>query len=174
VGWEAQDLLELAPILAVFAGFPAAINMVVAARDVFESRGMRGTPESPLGYRRTLPEGRRREEGLIAMRAISGSTGSSVLEGLRDLSPDLADYILDFSYGDVLSRPGLPLRVKELSIVALLTALGTAEPQLQVHIVAANNVGCSREEILEAVQQMAAYAGFPAALNGLSAARKVM
>jgi 4-carboxymuconolactone decarboxylase len=51
--------------------------------------------------------------------------------------------------------------------------LGNATPQLKVHVHAALNVGCSKEEIVETIMQMAVYAGFPAALNGLFAAREV-
>jgi 4-carboxymuconolactone decarboxylase len=57
--------------------------------------------------------------------------------------------------------------------VAMCTALGKDQAQLAVHIDAALNVGASREEVVEVIQQMAAYAGFPAALNGISVARKV-
>lgn len=42
-----------------------------------------------------------------------------------------------------------------------------------MHIEAALNVGCTREEIVEVFMQMALYAGFPAALNALFAAKKV-
>ena len=41
-----------------------------------------------------------------------------------------------------------------------------------MHIEAALNVGCTREEIVEVFMQMALYAGFPAALNGLYAAKE--
>ena len=58
-------------------------------------------------------------------------------------------------------------------MVAALTALGNASPQLKVHIAAALHVGCTREEIVEVIMQMAVYAGFPAALNGLFAAREI-
>jgi 4-carboxymuconolactone decarboxylase len=51
--------------------------------------------------------------------------------------------------------------------------LGNAAPQLKVHLHAALNVGCSREEIVEIIMQIAVYAGFPAALNGLFAAKEV-
>jgi 4-carboxymuconolactone decarboxylase len=34
-------------------------------------------------------------------------------------------------------------------------------------------VGCSREEVVEIIIQMAVYAGFPAALNGMNAAKEV-
>ena len=47
--------------------------------------------------------------------------------------------------------------------------MGNATPQLKVHIEAGLNVGLSREEIIEIIMQMAVYAGFPAALNGLFA-----
>ncbi len=48
-----------------------------------------------------------------------------------------------------------------------------AQPQLKVHIEAALKVGCTREEIVEVFMQMALYAGFPAALNALFAAREI-
>jgi 4-carboxymuconolactone decarboxylase len=35
------------------------------------------------------------------------------------------------------------------------------------------NAGCSQQEIIEIVMQMAVYAGFPAALNGIQAAKEV-
>ena len=58
-------------------------------------------------------------------------------------------------------------------MVAALTAMGTATAQLKVHLQAALNVGVTREEIVEVIMQMAVYAGFPAALNALAAAREV-
>ncbi|MFZ2632590.1 MAG: carboxymuconolactone decarboxylase family protein [Desulfosalsimonadaceae bacterium] len=35
------------------------------------------------------------------------------------------------------------------------------------------NVGCTEQEVIEVIMQMAVYAGFPAALNGLFAAKEV-
>ncbi|MBS0200567.1 MAG: carboxymuconolactone decarboxylase family protein, partial [Proteobacteria bacterium] len=42
-----------------------------------------------------------------------------------------------------------------------------------VHIHGALNVGCSPSEIVEVILQMAVYAGFPAAINGINIAREV-
>ena len=64
-------------------------------------------------------------------------------------------------------------KLREIATVAALTALGNATPQLKVHVNAALNVGCSRDEIVELMMQMAVYAGFSAALNGLFAAQEV-
>jgi 4-carboxymuconolactone decarboxylase len=65
------------------------------------------------------------------------------------------------------------LKSREIATVAALTALGNAQPQLKVHIHGALNVGCTREEVVEVILQMAVYAGFPAALNGVMAAKEV-
>ena len=112
----------------------------------------------------------RHARGLRALGEITGTTGESVVESLRDLSPDLADWIVDFSYGDVMARPGLDRRSRQLATIAALTATGHA-PQLKVHIRGALNVGCTRQEIIEVILQMTVYAGFPAAINALNVAR---
>jgi 4-carboxymuconolactone decarboxylase len=86
---------------------------------------------------------------------------------------DFTRYLIEFPFGDIYSRPGLDLKSREIALVAALTALGNAAPQLKVHIQGAINVGVAQGEIVEVIMQMAVYAGFPAALNGLSAAREV-
>ena len=113
------------------------------------------------------------ERGLAKLREIDGEAGQRVIEALKDIAPDLARYMIEFPFGDIYQRPGLDLRSREMATVAALTALGTAQPQLKVHIHGALNVGCTRTEIVEIIIQMAVYAGFPAALNGMFAAKEV-
>ena len=95
------------------------------------------------------------------------------MAALADIAPDFATYVFEFPFGDIYSRPGLDLRSREIATIAALAAMGNATPQLKVHIEAGLNVGLSREEIVEVLIQMAVYAGFPAALNGLFAAKEV-
>ncbi|WP_171092325.1 carboxymuconolactone decarboxylase family protein [Usitatibacter rugosus] len=118
-------------------------------------------------------ENRRHAIGESTLAAITGGTGTAVVESLKDIAPDLAEWIISFSYGDVMSRPGLDLRSRQFATIAALTAMGTATPQLKVHIHGALNVGCQPPEIIEVILQMAVYAGFPAAINGLNVAREV-
>lgn len=115
----------------------------------------------------------RYERGLAKLREVDGEAGERVLQSLDGIAPDFARYLIEFPFGDIYSRPGLDLRSREIAVVAALMALGNAAPQLQVHIRGALNVGVSRTEIVETIMQMAVYAGFPAALNGLAAAREV-
>ncbi|WP_332688910.1 carboxymuconolactone decarboxylase family protein [Devosia sp.] len=115
----------------------------------------------------------RYERGKRKLAEIDGEVGEAVIESLADIAPDFARYVVEFPFGDIYSRPGLDLRAREIATIAALTAMGNAHPQLKVHIRAGLNVGLSRGEIVETIMQMAVYAGFPAALNGLSAAREV-
>jgi 4-carboxymuconolactone decarboxylase len=111
--------------------------------------------------------------GWDKLAEIDGEQGERVVEALKDISPDFADLLIEFPFGDVYSRPGLDLKSREIATVAALTAMGTAAPQLKVHIHGALNVGCRPREIVEIMIQMAVYAGFPAALNGLFAAKEI-
>lgn len=111
--------------------------------------------------------------GWAKLKEIDGQAGENVIESLQDIAPDFARLLIEFPFGDIYSRPGLDLKTRELAVVAALTAMGHAAPQLKVHIHGARNVGCSRQEIVEVIMQMAVYAGFPAALNGLFAAKEI-
>ncbi|MEW9205387.1 carboxymuconolactone decarboxylase family protein [Citrobacter werkmanii] len=111
--------------------------------------------------------------GQKMLQKVDGKGGDEVVESLQDIAPDFARYLLEFPFGDIYSRPGLDLRSREIATVAALTALGNAAPQLKVHIGAALHVGLTQDEIVEVIMQMAVYAGFPAALNGLFAAKEV-
>lgn len=108
--------------------------------------------------------------GQKMLQQVDGKGGEAVVESLKDIAPDFARYLLEFPFGDIYARPGLDLRSREIATVAALTAMGNAAPQLKVHIGAALHVGLTQDEIVEVIMQMAVYAGFPAALNGLFAA----
>lgn len=112
------------------------------------------------------------KKGWEKLKEIDGTAGEKVIEALKNVSPDFANYIIEFPFGDIYSRPGLDLKSREIATVAALTTLGTI-PQLKVHLHAALNVGCSETEIKEVIIQMAVYAGFPKALNAMIAAKEV-
>lgn len=122
-----------------------------------------------------LPSGdeSRLERGKRALSEIDGEAGHNVIASLADIAPDFANYLFEFPFGDIYSRPGLGYRDREIATIAALAAMGNAAPQLKVHIEAGLNVGLTTVEITEIMMQMAVYAGFPAALNGLFAAKEV-
>ncbi|AMK10816.1 carboxymuconolactone decarboxylase family protein [Pseudodesulfovibrio indicus] len=113
------------------------------------------------------------ERGMEMLREVDGQLGDRVVESLSDVAPDLARLMVEFAFGDVYVRPALNLRDRELVTIAALAAKGGCEPQLKVHVNGALNVGLTRDEIVETFLQIAVYAGFPAALNAVFAAKAV-
>ena len=113
------------------------------------------------------------ETGLAMLNQIDGNGGQQVVEALQDIAPDFGKYLVEFPFGDIYSRKGADLKTREIATIAALAALGNARPQLKIHLRACLNVGCSKTEITEILMQMAIYAGFPAALNALFAAKEV-
>jgi 4-carboxymuconolactone decarboxylase len=181
--------------------------------------------------------GDRHDIGMAALEQLGGRDAAAPILAAADVAPDLVRFAIDFAFGEVLSRPGLDVRTRELCTVAALGALGHAAPQLKWHAEAALYVGAQQAEVDEAkriarsyvrpaggdvtgqgpldpvtrelatvavltaigtqpaalkhhlraalaagatrgqivqvLEQMAVYAGFPAALNGVAAAREV-
>ncbi|GJF30522.1 4-carboxymuconolactone decarboxylase [Kitasatospora sp. NE20-6] len=113
------------------------------------------------------------ERGMEVLARIDGEAGSRVVSALADVSPELAHQIAAWGFGEIYSRPALPPRDRQLVTLGMLTALGGCEPQLEVHVNAALNVGLTPEEIVEALLHSAAYCGFPKAINATFAAKKV-
>ena len=105
---------------------------------------------------------------------IDGEAGVRVEETLNGICPDLARYLIEYSFGQIYAREILDNKIKEQAVVAALTAMGTAAPQLKVHIHAALHVGCTPEEIREIIIQMCGYAGFPATLNAIGTLMEVL
>ena len=117
----------------------------------------------------TTEEATRRERGLARLAELGDEPGGE--EFLARLG-DLGDLTVDFVFGDVHAREGLPIRERELVIVAVLTALGGLEPQVRAHIRAAKAIGVSDGELEETIVQTAPYAGFPRAVNALKILRE--
>ena len=114
----------------------------------------------------------RRERAFALLAQLDPQAPEKVAKNLDELSDDFAELVLGFAFTDVVSRPGIDLRTREMLTVAALMAMGNAPGQLEFHIRAALNVGVSRSEIVEILLQIAVYAGVPACMNGISAARK--
>jgi len=113
------------------------------------------------------------KKGLEILEKYNPDSFHNLKKNLDVIAPDLSRFVVEFPYGDIYSRPGLDMKTREMITIAALTAMGTAELQLKSHIKGALSVGCTKEEIVEIMLQMAVYAGFPAAINGINAAREV-
>ncbi|MCX4091987.1 carboxymuconolactone decarboxylase family protein [Nocardia sp. alder85J] len=118
-------------------------------------------------------ENERFDRGMAVLDRVDGDGGRRVIDALADISPELGRQVVAWGFGDIYSRPDLAPRDRQLVTLGMLTALGGCEPQLEVHINAALNVGLRQEQIVEALLHSAVYCGMPKALNATFVAKKV-
>ena len=112
-------------------------------------------------------------KGLKNLEKIHPEASKALMKNLKDIAPDLGRFVVEFPYGDIYERPGLDLKSREIATIAALTAIGDTKPELKDHIKGALNVGCKRQEVIEVIIQIAVYAGFPRAINGINIAKEV-
>src|SRR3954447_4075930 len=75
--------------------------------------------------------GERFERGMEVLQRIGGEGFDLPVKHLAEASPDLARFTVEYPYGDILSRPGLNLPLRQICTVSCLMALGSVQPQLK-------------------------------------------
>ena len=112
-------------------------------------------------------------QGMKQLKAIDGKGGENVIKSLEDIAPDLGKFIVEFVFGDIYTRKELTTKEREMITLSSLFTAGGCEPQLEVHINGALNVGISPEKVVEIFLQCITYTGFPKVLNAVFVAKKV-
>jgi len=87
-----------------------------------------------------------RERGLQLCRRVYGDAFEPLRDRVTPIAPEIFDWMIFEGYGKVLSRPGLDIVDRELSIVAFLMA-ENRPVQLHSHMRGALNVGASKEQL---------------------------
>ena len=117
-------------------------------------------------------EDRKQRGEKLLERMIGSEQAAQMREAWQGVSPDLDSYIVEFLAGEIWSRQQLDLRTKSLVTISALAAMGrTLALELNIRIALGN--GATRQEIIETLLQIAPYAGFPAAWEGLALANEV-
>lgn len=181
-GVAREQIVEVLIQLSAYAGFPTALNAFGMARGVFDEDGKAPFDDTGVdsGNARvvepTEDNGERRKRGLATLAVTSGAAGDAVVHSFDDLAPEIGSMIVDHSYGDIFSRPGLDPKVRELTAcAALVGALTSAsETPLRVHVAAALAVGATHEQIVETLLNVTPYRGFPAVRRALAIAGEAL
>ena len=93
-------------------------------------------------------------------------------EGVRDLDEDLWRIVTETNFGTIWSRPGLPLRDRELICISILIAVGAHGVAL--HFKHAHKLGFTADELKEIVLQTIPYAGLPKALQAMAILKRTL
>jgi len=141
----------------LFAGFPRTLNAMrewrrisAASTNVIEEvRASAGrSEESGASLERW------RARGEETCRRVYGEMYERLRYNIRQLHPELDEWMIVEGYGKVLSRPALDLPRRELCIVAACMASGQ-ERQLHSHLHGALNVGVSARVVSEVIEAVA-------------------
>ncbi|MGG1943534.1 carboxymuconolactone decarboxylase family protein [Trinickia sp. NRRL B-1857] len=92
-----------------------------------------------------------RADGLAALEAIGGEKGDALVGTLQRLSPEFARLLIEQIYGEVISRPALSLKDRELVTVAILVALGDVPSALDLHCVGMLRTGWTPREMTQVI-----------------------
>jgi 4-carboxymuconolactone decarboxylase len=109
---------------------------------------------------------------MLQDRSVDGAEIARRVDSVSDIAPRFVHYLMSYPFAHSQAEAGLDNRSRALATVAGLTVLGS-ERQLRIHIADALALGWTPQEIVEAITQMADYAGITAALNALAVAKQV-
>jgi 4-carboxymuconolactone decarboxylase len=175
VGCNIAQIQEVILQMSAYSGFPTSINGMIALKEVLEERRKEGiVDKTGTAQSSEIPENKTRYEYGAELLTKFNKDQVKILEStFKEISPDMPKLVIEFGYSDILSRPALDLRHREIATIAALTAVGNSPSQLKFHIRAALTIGVTREEISEIMILMSVYSGFPAAINGTLALKEV-
>ena len=169
VGGSIDDLVELLVMASGLLGFPTAIAGVPIIRDLISEDGVEYVP----AQREPAGGDNRFERGAQAIRTLLHIEPKAYAAGFSEISPSLAEWTVEFEFGDVLARSGLDAVSKHLASLMMLAMRGNSEDRLFLHLSGAVAGDVPRTAISEALIQLSVYGGFPTALNAFAVAGRL-
>ncbi len=110
--------------------------------------------------------------GMDVRRSVLGDAHVDKAEAAKTpFDHDFQTLITEAAWGTVWASDGIGTRERSMLTLALLAALGNFE-EIPMHIRATARTGASKQDVLEAFQHVAIYAGVPRANQALKLAKQ--
>ena len=114
----------------------------------------------------------RRDKGMEVRRRVLGDAHVDQAEAQKtEFDEPFQTLITEAAWGNVWASDGITDRERSMLTLALLAALGNFE-EIPMHIRATARTGASKQDVLEAFQHVAIYAGVPRANHALKIAKQ--
>ena len=115
-----------------------------------------------------------RDAGMVVRREVLGDAHvDRATAGATDLTREFQEFITEYAWGGIWTRPGLDRRSRSLITLTALIARGHHE-ELAMHVRAARTNGLTPEEIKELIMQTAIYCGVPDANTAFRIAQQAL
>ncbi|MEO9516038.1 MAG: 4-carboxymuconolactone decarboxylase [Paracoccaceae bacterium] len=112
------------------------------------------------------------DKGMNIRRAVLGDAHVDRAETQKsDFDEPFQDLITQGAWGQVWASDAITRRERSMLTLALLAALGNFD-EIPMHIRATANTGASPQDVMEAFQHVAIYAGVPRANRALKLAKE--
>lgn len=113
------------------------------------------------------------EKGLKIRKEVLGAAYVEMsLDAADDFNRDFQNIVTEYCWGAGWGRDALNRRDKSLLNLVMLGALNRSQ-EFKLHLKGALTNGCTKEEIRDALIQLAVYAGIPAGVEAFRLAREV-
>ena len=112
--------------------------------------------------------------GLNMLLGMSAEKADLISDQLASEAPEFVRLMVEFAFADIFARRSLDLRARLFVAIGALAAQGRTANQLRYFVGCSLRSGCSREEVVEALMQVAVFAGFAAASDALEACRDLL
>lgn len=112
------------------------------------------------------------ETGMAVRRSVLGDEHVDKAEATKsDIDTAFQALITESAWGTVWASDGISDRERSMLTLALLAALGNFD-EIPMHIRATARTGASQQDVVEAFQHVAIYAGVPRANHALKLAKQ--
>jgi len=112
------------------------------------------------------------EKGMQVRRSVLGDAHVDRAEAAKSpIDEPFQTLITEGAWGTVWASDGIGTRERSMLTLALLAAMGNFE-EIPMHIRATARTGASKQDVLEAFQHVAVYAGVPRANQALKLAKQ--
>ena len=121
-----------------------------------------------------MDERQRYEQGMKMRRAVLGDAHvEATLKNRNEFTDEFQDFLTRYAWGEIWSRPGLPIETRSMLTLAMMVALNRPD-ELRMHLRSALKIGVTREQIREVLLQTALYCGLPAANSAFHMAEEIL
>jgi len=128
----------------LFAGFPSALVSLKKFNDIIPLKNPSQRDSTRLSSF---------EKGKIICRKIYGNKFDKLISNIYEFSPELSEWLIKEGYGKVISRTGLSIQERELSIISILSCL-KYKSQLYSHINGAYRNKVNKQRIKKVIQNL--------------------
>ena len=170
VGVSPVEIKEIVYQAVPYVGLGKVFDFLNGTNDVFRDRGIQ-VPVAPQST--TTPE-TRAEKGLATVRQIAGDAVDKMLATAPKSQTHFATFLADNCFGDYYTRTGLDHQTREMLTFAMLISMGGADPQVKGHIAANQNVGNSKQTLIDIITVLLPFIGYPRTLTAVGLVNDVI